>query len=170
MANADKLIPIIRKWEGGWSNNKYDKGKETMCGITLSTFRNFFGKDKTADDLKHITDEQWKYIFKSGYWDKCNADRIQNQSIANLLVDFAWGSGSKTAIKKIQKLLGVKVDGILGEITLSAINKADSKELFENLWKVRKQFFISIVNNNPSQSIFLKGWLNRLNDFRYEEI
>jgi hypothetical protein len=49
------------------------------------------------------------------------------------------------------------------------VNSANQKELFEKIFNVRKKFFIDIVRNNPSQKRFIKGWLNRLNDFKYSE-
>ena len=55
-------------------------------GVTLATFKAYYGGDKTIYDLKNITDEQWTRIMKV-YWDTCKADKIVNQSIANLVVD-----------------------------------------------------------------------------------
>ena len=34
---------------------------------------------------------------------------------------------------------------------------------------MRKAFFLNIVKKNPCQKVFLKGWLNRLNDFKFEK-
>lgn len=38
MAKAEILFKVIRKWEGGWSDHKNDKGGKTNMGITLSTW------------------------------------------------------------------------------------------------------------------------------------
>lgn len=168
MADPKELIPIIKKWEGGFADHPLDKGGPTMRGITLKTFRKFYGKDKSVEDLKKLTEEQWYHIFRSGYWDPFQADYIHNQAIANILVDWAWGSGSITAIKQVQKYLGVKVDGIVGPETLGELNKRDSEKVFTDIWNLRKQFFLGIVERNPSQKIFLKGWLNRLSSFTYK--
>ena len=62
MAKAEVLFKIIRKWEGGWSDHKNDRGGKTNMGITLSTWRSC-GYDKDgdgdidADDLRLITPE-----------------------------------------------------------------------------------------------------------------
>ena len=87
MANAHKLVPFILKWEGGFVDDPLDKGGATNKGITLKTFQYHFGKNKTVNDLKHITDEQWFEIFKEDFWDRWKADDIKNQSIANILVE-----------------------------------------------------------------------------------
>ena len=167
MADARKLVPIIKRWEGGYSNHPMDKGGPTMQGVTLNTFRKYYGANKTAEDLKKITDTQWYHIFKSGYWDKMRGDYILSQSIANLVIDWAWGSGPVTAARQLQRYLKVIVDGKIGPMTLSALNSRDKRKTFEDLWKLRKEYFEAIVRANPSQRVFLRGWLNRLNSFKY---
>ena len=170
MASAKKAIPNILRWEGGYSSHPADTdGGCTMKGITLITFRRYYGKDKTCDDLRKITDEQWFTIFKTGYWDKMNADKIENQSIANLCVDMAWGSGPIIAAKKIQRVLGVTADGVIGKVTLAAINSANQKELFDKLKEMRRLWFLNIVKAQPSKKVFLKGWLNRLATYTFAE-
>lgn len=168
MADYKKMIPWILQWEGGYSNDKDDTGGCTMKGITIKTFQQYFGKDKTCEDLKKITDEQWEYIFKLGYWDKMKADEIKNQSVAQLIVQFAWGSGTVAATKKIQKLLGVKVDGVIGQITLFNINKQNPKELFEKLWNMRFDWLFEIAEKGNNRK-FLKGWIKRLLSIKYQD-
>ena len=169
MAKVEKLAPFILKWEGGFSNDPDDSGGATMKGITLNTFK-AYRKEKglpvpTVNDLKSISDQEWTAILKSKYWDKWQADQINNQPIANLLVGWGWGSGPVTSIQQFQKLLGLKQDGVVGNITLSAINDhPDQNELFDKIWIARKDFFVNICINKPSQLKFLKGWLNRLHD------
>ena len=174
MADYTKLIPTILKWEGGWSNDKADKGGPTMKGVTLAVYtayRSKLGKrPPTQQDLKNITKEEWEDIFKSMYWDRWKADQIKNQSIANLLVDWTWVSGSYGIIYP-QRLLGLVADGVVGPKTLNAINNyLNQKVLFDKLWERRKQHFISIANSRPENKKFLKGWLNRLNDFKYKAV
>lgn len=129
MANAKLLQPFILRWEGGFVNDPLDRGGATNKGITIGTFRQFYGKDATVEQLKNITDEQWLHIFKSGYWNPWKADEIVNQSIANIVVDWAWASGPGTSIKQVQGVLGVAADGIVGPKTLATINSADQRTL-----------------------------------------
>lgn len=169
MAKSEKLMPLIRKWEGGYSHHPKDKGGCTMKGITISTFKKYYGKDKTCEDLKHIKDDEWLHIFEEGYWNPCMGNDIDNQSVANIIVDWAWNSGTKTVIKKIQKIIGVEVDGIVGKQTITAINSKNQKELFDSIYNERKNFYHNICKKNPSQTVFIKGWMNRLNDFKFVE-
>lgn len=166
MASYKKLKPIVLKWEGGYAGN-IDGMTCTMKGVTLATFRKFFGKTKNCNDLKKITDAQWDTVFIQGYWNKWSADAIKNQSIANLLVDWYWTSGV-WGIKYPQRVLGVDDDGVVGPKTIAAINNyPNQKELFDKLWERRKKHFESIAKNGKQK--FLKGWLRRLSDFKFEK-
>lgn len=172
MAKVELLAPKILKWEGGFSFHPKDKGGATNRGVTIGTFiayRQKYGLPRpTVDDLRNISDKEWIDILKILYWDKWKADQINNQSIADLLVDWVWASGIY-GIKYPQQVLGVTADGIVGSKTLEAINDyPDQEELFSKLWNRRKQHFENIVANNPSQKVFLEGWLNRLNDYTYK--
>ena len=167
MADYRKLKPFILRWEGGYINDQADLGKQTNKGVTLSTYRSVFGKNKTVSDLKKITDEQWEFIFKKFYWDKWKADDIKDQNVANILVDWLWCSGSY-GIKIPQRVLGVSVDGIVGSKTIAAINARDGRELFDTIKHERKDFIDRICQTRPQNRKFKNGWMNRINSLAYE--
>lgn len=168
MADFKKYAPKLLQLEGGFVNHPEDKGGITNCGITLETFRSFLGQDKTVKDLQSMNYGMWKEIIKAGYWDKVKGDRIDNQSLAELIADWCVNSGL-AAIRKVQEIVGCKPDGVVGTITLSLINSSDPKELFERIWNARHQHYINIVKRSPSQKVFMNGWMNRLNSFKFEE-
>lgn len=166
MAKKEVLKPFIRSWEGGFSNVPGDRGGATKWGITIATFRSVYGKTKTVADLKAMTEEQWDEIYTKLYWNRWNASAIESQPIANLLVDWLWASGAY-GIKLPQKILGVKIDGLVGQKTIDAINLNPNPEsLFKALWQEREAYFKRI--GVGGQKKFLKGWLNRLNGIRYD--
>lgn len=173
MAKIDVLAPFILSWEGGYNKVKGDKGGATNKGVTLATWRKY-GYDKNEDlvinerDVMLLTEFDAIYvIMKPVYWDKWRADEIRTQAIANLVVDWYWNSGVY-GIKLPQKILGVKMDGIVGPKTLAAINNhPNQRELFRALWKERKEYFERLAAN-PTQKKFLAGWLNRLNGIGWD--
>lgn len=175
MANIDKLIPHILKWEGGakYTNDPLDRGGATKYGVTIGTLQglkydtNRDGK-VNVEDVKALQLEDFKKILKSQYWDKWQADMINNQSLANLLVDWLWGSG-KWGIIIPQRLLGVPADGVVGMNTINTLNDSNQRYIYNKVWQARKEFYEKIVKNNPNQSKWLKGWMNRLNDLKYSE-
>ena len=126
-----------------------------------------FGSDKTVSDLKKMTEAQWRYIFKRGYWDKAGADNIKNQSVAELIVDFCVNSGVGM-LKKVQSLLGVTADGVLGPKSIAAINGANQQLLFNAIMAERRSKYFEIVAYNYGQKVNLQGWLNRLKMFTFK--
>ena len=187
MANIEKYIPILFRWEAGinmkagetieqafnrakktgWSNDPLDSGGATMIGVTLGTYRTYCKykgrKVPNSTDLKNITYKEWRDIVHTLYWSKWKADLIEDQNVANMIVDWVWASGQGIGIKRVQKILGVTADGIVGPKTIAAVNNADPRDLFTKVYKARADHFNAIVKARPSQKKWLKGWMNRIN-------
>lgn len=191
-ADIEILGPIVAKWEGGYVHDPLDRGGATNMGVTLNTWKHY-GYDKNGDgvidekDIKLLTQSDFKYVLRR-YWDKWKADEIINQSVANILVDWYWASGKWGIIIPQRDILKVVADGIVGPKTITAVNSMNQRELFDKIFKARVKFIQDIVNNSiakyekelgrkatekelleHTQKKYLKGWLNRLNDFKYEE-
>lgn len=160
---ADFMIyaPLLHNLEKGISNRKSDRGGFTVDGITLITFRRFYGASMTREDLLNITLEQWRHIMKTGYWDICKADEIRSQRLAEIIADWCVNSGTER-IRNVQTILGVRPDGCVGPITLKAINEADELDLYGRIMSARKAWFNRIVMADPEQECNLTGWMNRL--------
>lgn len=174
MAKLELFAPILFKWEGGFQCDKDDSGNYnsklelvgTKFGVSAKAYEDYYGEIPTKETMQNLTPEKASFVLKK-YWNNCKADLIENQSIANLVVDFHYNSGF-AAIKAIQKSLNVYPDGIIGKLTLEAINNNIPEDVFVTIWNVRKEFYLNIVKRVPKQAKFLKGWLNRLDDFKFE--
>lgn len=173
MANVEKLAPLILKWEGGFVNDPDDLGGATNMGVTIGAWKSC-GYDKDGDgdidvdDLHLLTREDViNRVLKPHYWDRWKADLIQNQPLANILVDWVWASGAH-GIKIPQRLLGVTVDGIVGPKTIAAVNSRNPRELFDLIKIARFDFIEDICRKRPANNKFRRGWLNRINDFIFE--
>nr|DAO06529.1 MAG TPA: Lysozyme [Caudoviricetes sp.] len=169
MAKVEILAPYIKKWEGGFVNDPADRGGATNKGITIATFEAYC-KAKSlprpnVERLKRMTDGEWLDILKTMFWDRWQADKIKSQKLANILVDWVWGSGVY-GIKIPQRILGVKQDGIVGNKTLEALNAQDPDKLFQVIYEARKKYLNDITISRPANKRFLRGWLNRLEDIR----
>lgn len=166
MADFDKYATLLIQLEGGYCWHPLDSGGPTNMGVTLKVYQKWYGKDKTAEDLRKMNYARWKAIMKTDYWDKCSADRILSQSVAELFVDWCINGGTGH-IKDVQRIVGTFPDGIVGPKTLTAINARTPKTLWEEIWAARKANYSAIVNKKPSQRVFWNGWMNRLAKFHF---
>lgn len=176
MANIENLAPFILSFEGGFVNDPSDRGGATNQGVTLTTWRSV-GYDKDGDDdidvddLRLITPyDVIDKVLRPHYWDKCKADQIEDQSVANMLVDWAYNSGVGTAAKAIQRIVGCTADGIIGKVTLAAINKREPRSLFDDLKTARRLFIDRIIEARPEQEKYRHGWMRRINSIEYGKI
>lgn len=174
MAKIEPLGKFILSWEGGFVNDPHDRGGATNKGVTIATWK-AQGYDKNGDgvidvkDLKIISDDDAISVLRKNYWNRWQADKIQSQPIANILVDWVWGSGA-WGIKIPQQMLGCTADGIVGPKTIAALNSKDALGFFNQLKARRTQYLYNIVQRNPSQKKFLNGWLRRLNSINYSSL
>lgn len=171
MANISLYFPKVLQFSGGYVNNPIDKGGPTNMDVTLDTFQKM-GFDNNQDgkidinDLKLETPAEAQQICKKLFWDRWQADKIINQSIAESLVEWVWGSGV-WGIKIPQRMLSLTQDGNVGPITLAAVNTHDPAKFHEQLRLAKMSFIMDIVKRDPSQGVFFNGWRRRINSFIY---
>lgn len=174
MANYKLLVPFILRWEGGWADDKDDKGGKTNRGITIDTYnalaKQLLGIEPSLENFRQLTKEQ-AGLFVKYFWDKSTGNnRINSQKIAEAITTWRWGSGGY-GLKEFQRLLNekhnanLKVDGGIGTNTVGVVNKIDENKLFDEMIIARKLFFENLAKRDPSQMKFLKGWTNRLSNF-----
>lgn len=177
MADVKILATFIKSWEGGFVNDPDDAGGATMVGITINTYKEYCKKKgkpaPTVGDLKRISEQEWADILKTMYWDPWQADKITCQGIANLCVNWGWGSGVKTAIMAVQSILGLKADGVVGPKTLESLNKSTAgykpAYTFNRLKAERGAAFLQIAQRGNNMK-FLNGWLRRWESFGFRRL
>ncbi len=181
MAEFKPAYLLERKHEGYYVNNPNDKGGETYAGVARNIYPNWNGWPildahkatigralKTNEQVPNM--EPFVEAFYRSLWDQKNFGAIQNQDVANIVYDFFINSGS-SGIRKTQEVLrdsfqqAIVVDGVFGADTLAKINAQDPVLLNNAIKEKRIAFYNSLVAKDATQSVFLKGWLSRINSF-----
>lgn len=154
MADFNKSIDKVLINEGGYVNDPSDRGGETKFGISKRAYPNV--------DIKNLTAEQAKEIYKKDYWDKVKGDDISSEFVAYEIFDTAVNMGVRTASKIAQVVCEAHPDGFIGENTLKALNGVD-EELFVAKFKLAKiARYAYLVKTRPANKKFLYGWINRV--------
>lgn len=171
-----KVASIILKHEGGYVNHPSDKGGATNKGITLSTWKKYAMSDTnnepTLENLKKLTDEDATKIYRKRYWEPKGFCNINDERVSLMVYDWTITSGG--AIKQVQKLLikefsqKITIDGEIGNQTVTAINSVkDQDKLLKRLSEIRKKYYTDLTytdGEKNDQDVFLKGWLDRVDD------
>jgi lysozyme family protein len=168
MANFDISVAKVLKVEGGYQQWKSDKGNYnnqgelvgTNKGISAEAYEDFFKQTATLSAMKNLTTATAKKIYKKKYWQRIQGDSIVQQNVADVFLDGAVNHGR--GIHLMQEVLAVKADGVVGPVTLKALNEYDPNELVTAYLKRRELYYHQLVAKDKSQAEFLEGWLDRL--------
>jgi len=146
MIDFDTAFDRLIGHEGGYVNHPDDPGGETQWGISKRSY--------PLLDIKNLSRDQAKGIYRADYWDKLGN---LHGAIKFQVFDIAVNSGISTAIKLLQRSIGVKDDGIFGPISQQAAGIIPVSETLMLLSAERLDFWTSL----PTWTTFGKGWARR---------
>jgi lysozyme family protein len=152
---AGLIATTNQKRKVGYVNIPADSGGETKFGIAKNSHRDV---DIKTLDLSRTID-----IYFDEYWIGGKCDKLP-QPLTIIHFDGCCNHGVSRACKFLQKAAGVTADGDIGPATLRAVGAMNQEQLIRNLSQIRENFYNAIVQRDPSQSIFLKGWLRRIKE------
>lgn len=161
--NFEESFSHLIKSEGGYTNIDKDNGGETNLGVTKAAWAAYLGRAVQAGEMKALTVEMVKPFYKSQYWDKVKGDSLPS-GVDYMAFDFAVNAGVGQSSKFVQRAVGAVADGAIGPATLALVNKASPRAVILGITNQKEAFYRGIVERNASQSMFLKGWLNRCKD------
>lgn len=102
-----------------------------------------------------------EWMGRIGLADLCDIDG----DLGYLVTDWAVHSGHQTAIRELQRLVGVATDGVIGPITLAAVEQAGRRMLIRRFVGARGRHLGSLLaSETVDRRKWARGWLNRLAD------
>lgn len=169
MANFAISYQKVLAGEGGYANHPADKGGETYKGIARNYHPSWQGW-AIVDTMKPLRTNQViqdsaldnlvKQFYKEKFWDKIRLDDMPSQDFANFFFDF-YVNAPGSAVKILQKILGVTADGMYGNKTHAALLSSNLSSVYALYYEARESFY----KNNSQFATFGRGWLNRLYSF-----
>jgi len=159
--NFEDCLDFVLRYEGGYVNHPNDPGGPTNMGITQKTLSAWRGVQVSAGQVKALGKPEAAMIYKKQYWTPVRGDELP-LGVDLVMLDYAVNSGASRAIKALQKILGVKVDGQFGLITLDAAKNKEPRTLCREIIDERAAF----LRRLSTFSTFGKGWMARLSALR----
>jgi lysozyme family protein len=153
----DQIIASILLHEGSeYTNDPADAGGPTKWGITLGDLQEWH-RDQiiTPNDVRVLTVDEAEAIYRTKYIRPF--DRLTGVLRSNV-IDMGVNAGVQRATKILQELIGVTVDGWLGDETIRGITKFDSEVLNSFYVAARIMFYEDLILRKPSNIKWRNGW------------
>ena len=161
----DQIIDDILRREGGFVNDPADAGGATRFGVTIHTLSEARGRPATVRDVAELGEPEAREILRDRYIVRPGFDKIESQSVRAAVVDAAVNHGVSQATRSLQRVVGVREDGVLGPLTLDALTALGERAVLAKFAAERVRLYARIVQSKPEQVKFLLGWMNRVADF-----
>ncbi len=171
--SVETLIEDVIRREGGFVDQPADHGGPTKFGITQAALARHLGRAAAAAEVEGLSLEQARQIYRRDYYQGPQIDRLPER-IQPFVFDSAVNHGPGRAIGFVQRVCNLAgfaqlaVDGVCGPKTIRAAHDAAwamKDWLLAALVEERRSFYQAIVEAEPSQGVFLEGWLHRLAEF-----
>lgn len=147
----DEAFARLIDHEGGYVNHPADRGGETKYGISKRAY--------PTEDIANLTLERAKMIYRRDYWGPAGCDAVPD-GVKFDLFDMAVNAGVRRAVLTLQRTVGETEDGILGPLTLQAVQSMPASRLVARFNGHRLKHFISL----PTWPAFGRGWVSRIAD------
>lgn len=153
--NFDIAVSRVLGHEGDYVDHPDDPGGKTRFGITESVAREY----GFTGDMRDLPLAYAKLIYRNKYWEAVRADELP-AGIRYVVFDAAVNSGPKQAIRWLQAAAGVATDGIIGPITMKAVQNLNTSDLKLRMLARRLRFLTDLT----TWGTFGKGWARRVAD------
>lgn len=170
MARFDDAIGLILKHEGGYVSHPNDPGGATNYGISLR-FLTETGIDVNVDgvvdedDIKGMSVDDAKAIYKRYFWDDCGLDECDSQLVANRLFNMVVNMGAKNALSVANNALrSCRLTEAYEKSFYKLIKSFNELHEMESIPALRSEqaaYYRVLAAKNAKFNVFLKGWLNR---------
>ena len=160
-ANWEKAFQAVLKHEGGFVNHPRDPGGMTNLGVTKKVWEDFVGREVDEREMRALTPDVVKPLYKKNYWDKIKGDQLPS-GVDYAAYDLAVNSGTGRAAKYLQQIAGVHADGVIGPKSMEAILACDPVETVDAICDMRLDF----LQRLPTWNTFGKGWGRRVEEVK----
>ena len=149
----NEIIDVVLHHEGGYVNDPKDPGGETNFGISKRAYPDV--------DMKTLTKESAKDIYKRDYWDRNHCGDLPDE-LRHVYFDMCVNMGRGRATKIMQETANtkgadLKVDAGMGPKTIGALKNIE----LERVRAYRVKYYVNLIDRKPDLEKFYFGWFRR---------
>jgi lysozyme family protein len=160
--NYNQALIELLKHEGGYSNNPADPGGPTNFGITLADYRKYIDSTGNAADVRAMTVDQAKAIYRAKYWDAQRCDELP-PGVDYAIFDYGVNSGIGRSGKVLRRVLQMPSES--STVTSDVIRAANTRQpaaLVGAICDERLRFLQGL----GTWGTFGAGWTRRVREVR----
>lgn len=161
----DPIDDILRREGAAYTDHPADRGGPTKWGITLATLAAYRKIQVTPFDVAALTEEDARAIYAELFIRRPHFDQINDERLRALVIDCGVNHGVARAAKWLQTVAGVMDDGVLGPVSLAAVNSLPGTILYRRILGIRIKFYGRIITDDHAQAQFAAGWMARAAEF-----
>jgi lysozyme family protein len=124
-SNNDATVNPLANDAGNWTGCVPYVGNlvGTYRDISACLLSDYLGRPATVYDLRALTEQDVKNLFRIYFWDKLGGDSIPSQDVANIATQNYAHFGNVRNIQRALNRLGenLSVDGVSGSLTRQAL-------------------------------------------------
>lgn len=161
-SSYDGSLARLLVHEGGYTNHPSDPGGPTKFGITIFDYRKYVKPGATAADVKAMTLDEAKRIYRAKYWDAQRCDALP-AGVDYAIFDYGVNSGIGRSGKVLRRCLKlVDSTSVVNDGVIYAADHADAKKLIEAICDERLRFLKGL----RTWPVFGVGWGRRVAEVR----
>jgi len=157
-ANFQTALRHVLEFEGGYVDHPNDPGGATNMGVTRATLANYRGRSVSKAEVRALDRDTARDIYRKLYWDALRCDEMPG-GIDLALFDCGVNQGTGRAARLLQTALKVRVDGIIGPVTMRAVRSAGPSALLTEFMAQRMRAYGRL---SQLFRTFGLGWSRRL--------
>ena len=175
MAEFAPAVEKLLEVEGGFAARDNKNGAVNR-GIT-SSFLKLIGRPYSTEDVRELTVEDAKVIYREYFWDKFRLGEINSQRMAEMLLSLTVNTDPQVVICFLHFALedvghpvvrrdappSSRVIGTKTVMELNALSESDTLEVIERVKAAMKARYRRLAEKNPVEfGDDLTGWVRRV--------
>lgn len=157
-SSYDAALARLLAHEGGYTNDAADPGGPTNFGITIYDYRKYVKPSATAADVRAMTIEEAKAIYRDKYWDAQRCGELP-AGVDYAVFDYGVNSGIVRSGKVLRRVIGLADnDWRTTDDVLAALAKRDARKVIAAICDERLRFLQSL----KTWRVFGRGWSRRV--------